>query len=296
MAMISEVQLYNEVLGATITFSESGFSHILETCDLGLIEGIRNEQQLVGQDGILIADVLYGTRTISLVVWLIGSDDSVITAYRRGLNQFVNPKQRVQLKHNNYVISGYPMHTVSYGTDIQVLNERMCKCLIEILCDDPLFSDLYNTTVGVALWDNEFVFPLDFALAGDTLIFGLRSASQIVAVNNSGDVQAGMLITFTASGTVINPKLINISTQEYLQVTKTLTAGQRLAIDTRGRVPTVVHFADDGTPTNVINLVTDTSHFVRLPLGISSFSYTADANEENLEVSILYSNRYLEVL
>lgn len=296
MPMISQVQLYNEALGSTITFSESSFSHVLETCDLGLIEGIRNEQQLMGQDGILIANVLYGTRTITLVTWLIGQDDNVITAYRRGLNQFINPKQRVQIKHNNYVISGYPLHTVAYGTDIQVLNERMCRCLIEILCDDPLFSDLNDTLVGVALWDNEFVFPLDFALAGDTLIFGLRSESQIVEVTNGGDVETGMLITFTASGSVQNPKIINISTQQHLQVTLTLTAGQRLAIDTRGRVPIVTHYADDGTPTNVINLVTDTSHFLRLPLGRSSFSYTAGSNEENLEVAVQYSNRYLEVL
>ena len=296
MPMISQVQLYNETLGSTITFAENSFSHVFETCDLGMIEGVRNEQQLVGQDGILVANVLYGTRTITLVAWLIGQDDNVITAYRRGLNQFINPKQRLQLKHNGYVISGYPLHTAAYGTDIKVLNERMCRCMIEILCDDPLFSDLNDTTVGVALWSDEFVFPLEFALVGDTLIFGLRSASQIVEVTNSGDLATGMLITFTASGSVQGPKIINISTQQYLQVNMALTAGQRLAIDTRGNVPKVTHYADDGTPTNVINLVTDTSRFLRLPLGVSSFSYTADANEENLEVSVQYANRYLEVL
>lgn len=296
MAMISEVELYNEVMGATITFSESSMSHILQECDLGLIEGVRNEQRLVGQDGVLIADVVYGTRTITIVGWLVGSDDRVITAYRRGLNQFINPKQRLQVKQNGYVISGIPLHTVAYGTSIDVLNERMCRFMIEVLCDNPLFSDLIDTTVGVALWEDHFRFPLDFSLPGDTLIFGLRSSSQIVQVNNEGDVTSGMLITFTANGNVTNPKLINISSQEHIQVNTSMAAGQRITIDTRGRVPTVRKFDADGTPSNVINLVSDTSTFLRLPLGLSSFSYTADQDDENLEVSVLYANRYLEVL
>lgn len=294
--MISKVELYNEVTGMTMTFDETHFSHILETCDLGRIEGVRNEQALVGQDGILIADVVYGVRTISIVVWLVGRDDATISAYRRTLNRFVDPKQRIHIKQNGYSISGLPVHTVAYGTAITVLNEKMCRCLIEVLCDDPLFTDASDTTVGVATWEPKFVFPLQFDLAGDTMVFGLRSASQVVQVQNDGDVKTGVLITFKASGTVIGPKIINISTQEHIQVNTTLLNGELLTVDTRGRVPLVRKIASSGAVTNVINLVTDSSKFFKLPLGLSNFSYTATSNVDSLEVSVSYVNRYLEVL
>jgi hypothetical protein len=296
MAMVSEVELYNESLGTTITFKESSFDYILESCDLGTIEGVRNEQNLVGQDGILVADILYGTRTVTLVCWLVGRDDSIISAYRRGLNRFINPKQKLRIKQNGYTISGYPLHTVSYGTDVKVMNECMCRCMIEVLCDDPLFKDALDTNVGVALWENKLVFPLVFEGTPEVLIFGARSESQIVQATNSGDVPCGMLVTFEASGSVTSPKLINVSTQEYIQVGVTLATGEKVTIDTRSRVPVVSKYSTEGVLTNIINLVTDASTFLKLPLGLSNFSYTAAANSENLEVKITYANKYLEVI
>jgi hypothetical protein len=168
--------------------------------------------------------------------------------------------------------------------------------MIEVLCDDPLFKDLYDTNVGVALWENKLVFPLVFDEATETLIFGARSESQIVQATNNGDVPCGMLITFEASGSVTSPKLINVSTQEYIQVGVTLANGEKVTIDTRSRVPVVRKYASDGSFTNIINLVTDASAFLKLPIGVSNFSYTATANSENLEVRITYANKYLEVI
>ena len=296
MAMISEVELYNEVLGSSIVFKESNPDYILESCDLGTAEGVYNQHTLVGQDGVLVSSIVYGTRTVTLICWLVGKSDETLSAYRRGLNRFINPKQRLHIRQQGYTITGFPLHTISYGTDVTVINEYMCKCLIEIMCDDPLFSDSTDTSVSVALWEKELVFPLVFDLTGNTLLFGLRSLSQIVQVTNNGDVASGMLVTFSAKGNLSGPKLINASTGEYIQVNVSMAYGEQLTIDTRGRVLKATLYDVANNPTNVLNRITEASTPLKLPVGLSSFGYTATENEDNLDVSVLYTNKYLEVI
>ena len=50
---------------------------------------------------------------------------------------------------------------------------------------------------------------------------GYREPSLIVNTNNIGDVKTGMRIEFKALGTVVNPKLVNIETQDFIKINKT---------------------------------------------------------------------------
>lgn len=296
MPMVSEVVLRNESLGYDMTFKESNRDLILESVDLGVIEAIISSQDIIGHDGTHVTSVRYKSRTISLEVWLVGRDDVAISVLRRGLNAFINPKQRLTIKQNGYQITGVPLHTALYGNSIQVLNEKMCKCLIEVMCDDPLFLRDQDSTVGISAWDNKLVFPLVFELADDTMIFGLRADTKTMVVENKGDVPVGALFTFVATGSVDTPKITNIATQEVIEINSTMGIGDTILVDTRGKIITAELINSSGESDNIINLLSTDRKKMMIPLGEGRFVYSAVTNSDNLEVTITFSEKFLEVL
>lgn len=296
MPMISEVLLKNETLGSSMAFSEASRELVLESIDLGVIEAVINSQDIIGHDGTHITNVRYKPRTVSIVVWLIGKNDSAISALRRKLNIFVNPKQRMHIEQNGYTISGIPLHTALYGSSIQVLNERMCKCLIEVLCDDPLFSKTNESVVGITAWDNKLIFPLKFDLPGEKMIFGLRAETKMMVVENMGDVPVGARFMFTATGSVGTPRITNIVTQETIEININMEAGQQIIVDTSGKIVTAKSISSSGAETNIINLLTADRGRMEIPVGEGRFVYAATENADNLEVVIAYSEKFLEVL
>ena len=296
MPMISTVTLRNEALGQNMVFSESNRDLILQEVDLGAIEAVINSQDIIGHDGTHITNVRFKPRTVTLVVWLVGKDDGVISGLRRKLNMFINPKQRLSIEQNGYIISGVPLHTALYGSSIEVLNEKMCKCLIEVLCDDPLFSKSIPSVVGITSWDNKFIFPLAFDLPGDTLIFGLRAETKMMVVSNLGDVPVGAKFTFTATGIVDNPRITNIATQETIEINTTMEAGQQIIVDTGGKIVTAKSISSSGLEQNIINLLTADRGKMEIPVGEGRFVYAATNNADNLEVTITFSEKFLEVL
>ncbi|MGR5876777.1 phage distal tail protein [Bacillus pacificus] len=66
--------------------------------------------------------------------------------------------------------------------------------------------------------------------------FSYRTPSLITEIVNDGHIPTGIEIEFLALGTVENPKIINVVTQEYLRINKKMTAGEIVTIDTtRGK-------------------------------------------------------------
>ena len=63
--------------------------------------------------------------------------------------------------------------------------------------------------------------------------FGIRQPSQIITVDNIGDVSCGCEIVFRALGTVTNPELLNIDTGEYVRLLTTMSAGDELRVYTQ---------------------------------------------------------------
>ena len=75
-----------------------------------------------------------------------------------------------------------------------------------------------------------FEFALEIPETG--MEFGMRQPSQIITVNNIGDVACGCEIVFRALGTVINPELLNIDTGEYIRLLTTMNAGDEVRVYT----------------------------------------------------------------
>lgn len=132
-------------------------------------------------------------------------------------------------------------------------------------------------------------------IGGHGIIMGLKSPSAIATITNTGTLPCGFIITFQASGTVENPKIIDINTQEYIRLSHTMQAGEVIRISTLDNNKTVRQIIGEDS-INAFNFLDfANSTFLQLAVGINYLRYDADSGLDNLSVEFKFDPRYLEV-
>lgn len=248
----------------------------------------------VGQDGTTIEDVSLSDRSLQILGIIKGYSKEEVSEYRAKLLQVFNPKIKGWLQYEygdikrkiRCQVENAPKFTKKF------VGYRYQDFLIDLICPNPYWQDLNSSKVGIAYWKGALEFPLELVESGIEL--GIREPSLIVNVNNPGDVECGMTLEFKAISTVINPIIINIYTQEFVKLNKTMEAGEVITVTT--------HFSNkriesklNGITSNAFNYVDLESTFMQLEVGDNLFRYDADENINNLEVNIYYSPQYLGV-
>ena len=237
------------------------------------------------------------TRSVTIQGWVIAENESMMTIRKTTLNRFFNPQQAVDLFYKDYVLRFLPNTSIRYSTVIAENNEVICKFKVEGYCPDPLFSEQVESKVAAASTQAMFHFPLIISETPNPpggIIFGLRQPSLIVTVTNNGAVDVGMKIVFRASGTLTNPSLIEVNTQKFFKVNKTMVAGEEITIDTIIGEKKIEGYLN-GITSNYFKYRDLDSEWLQLKVGDNLFRYDADQNVGNLEVYIYYNNKYLEV-
>ena len=111
---------------------------------------------------------------------------------------------------------------------------------------------------------------------------------------NEGDVSTGMRIRFTALGTVSNPILLNVDTEEFIQINATMKTGDVIEINTKygSKGAKLIR---DSVETDYFRYIDVDSTFMQLAIGDNMFRYDAASGVNSLEVSIFYSKEFLGV-
>ena len=180
------------------------------------------------------------------------------------------------------------VETLTFG-DIGIRSQAFD---IVLLCPNPFWQDTEESIQEIAEWIGAFEFALEIP-QGTGIEMGYRSPSLIVDVNNPGDVPCGMKIVFSALGTITNPSLLNVNTQEFIKVKKTMTAGETITITTEFGNKKILDLLN-GVTSRVLNIDLD-STFLQLAVGDNLFRYNADSGLDMLECKIYYVPQYLGV-
>lgn len=296
--MVEGIKLQNVETRAILTLDMvSTPDYILNSVDWGAVESTHHSYKYVNQIGVYVTGTSLETRSVTIQGWVIADAEAVMTKRKQVLNRFFNPQQAVDLFYKDYVLRFLPNTSVKYSVTIAENNEVICKFKIEGYCPDPLFSEQVESKVAAASTIPMFHFPLIISknpLPPGGVIFGLRRPSLIVAINNSGAVDVGMKIVFKANGTLHGPSLINVDTQKYFKVNKTMQAGEEIMIDTiigEKKIQGTLN----GVTANYFKYRDLDSEWLQLKVGDNLFRYDADENVGNLEVYIYFNNKYLEV-
>lgn len=296
--MVEGIKLQNVETRAVLTLDMvSTPDFILNSVDWGAVESTHHSFKYVNQIGVYVTGTSLETRSVTIQGWVIAENESMMTIRKTTLNRFFNPQQAVDLFYKGYVLRFLPNTSIRYSTVIAENNEVICKFKVEGYCPDPLFSEQVESKVAAASTQAMFHFPLIISETPNPpggIIFGLRQPSLIVTVTNNGAVDVGMKIVFRASGTLTNPSLIEVNTQKFFKVNKTMVAGEEITIDTIIGEKKIEGYLN-GITSNYFKYRDLDSEWLQLKVGDNLFRYDADQNVGNLEVYIYYNNKYLEV-
>lgn len=158
--------------------------------------------------------------------------------------------------------------------------------LVELKCLDPLFQDIIQTSEQISTWVGGWSFPF-------TLPFQLKERGEPrTNIINSGDVETPIHVEF--HGPAKKPYIKNLTTGKIIQIEADLNSDQTLYVDTTFGKNTV-EIEENGTRTDVSQMISMESRFWRLEVGDNMVEYGAEDELQDNNVVIRYSNRYLGV-
>lgn len=282
--------------GESIEFSTASLYHVNFKDVTGLAD-VRNtiySTNSMGQAGDTYLGCRIESRDIEIVGHIKERDKQAAQNLRRRLNRVLNPQYGATL---TYVFGEFKrvIGCRIDGAPIFARKPIFEQFTINLCCLNPFWREEAETREDIATWIGGFEFPIPDGLElYDGWEIGYRQPSLIVNVCNSGDVKSGIRAEFRALGRVTNPLLLNVDTQEFIKLNIALEAGDVLTVST-GYGEKEVKLKRGGVTTDAFRYLDVDSSYLQLAVGDNLFRYSADANEENLEVSIYHNNLYLGV-
>ena len=300
--VVDKLILTNEN-GSSVEFSVSSVFHTNISKDVSGLSDVDNE--IYSTSGINQAGGTYlGYHIVSRDIEIVGHinelDKAIVREYRHQINHVLNPAYSCVLtyQHEEYKRQIKCKVNSAPHFDMDGILQRFT---INLLCLNPYWMDEAETHTQIATWigDMEFdsVNGLQLTNSADDPQWevGYRLPNLITNIENSGDATTGLTITFTAQGSVSNPGLIDVKTQEYIQVNMDMLAGEEITIKT-GYGEKSVSFKDQsGVVSDIFRYLDIGSTYLQLAIGDSPYRYYAESGEDNLNVTIKHSNLYLGV-
>ena len=227
-------------------------------------------------------------RNITIEGQILAPSVEAAYDFRRQLLGIFTPKQRGTLIYRNRRISciveeaGFSQGNIA----------RAPQFFISLLCPSPFFEALELIRGELASWQENYLFPLEIVPPG--LEMGIRLPSQIINIDNIGDVSCGCEIVFKALGTLETPEMMNLDTGEFVRINATMSTGEEYHVFTHFAGKRVT-YVSGVTTVNAFPLLDTGSSFIQLAAGRNTLRYDAADNIDLLEVSIFYRPQYLGV-
>lgn len=288
-----ETLVYTNENDEALTFSHTSAFCTQEVTGLTDVRSTLYTIHSMGQDGdSYIASRIEG-REIDLSGSIRERDPVKARELRRKLARVLNPK-----------LSG--VLSYQYGDFVRVIGCRAVsspvvtkkpqdiyhRFSLTLSCLEPFWREASERRTDVAAWVGALEFPVRLPAAGMSV--GYRQPSVIVNVFNGGDVESGIRAEMSAVDTVVNPKILNVATGEFIRFVITLSVGDTLAVST-GYADKWATYTHDGVEDDALQYLDIDSTFLTLEPGDNLIKYEADAGVDNLEIVVYHSNRYLGV-
>lgn len=214
----------------------------------------------------------------SMITWEQFYSESLksIESTKKELNKLFSPFNdvKIEITGSGYYLIGRP-NPVKYGKAYNENNEIMCRFSVEIDCYNPLFQKESGKDIVMTTTTPAFRFPLIFK---DKNVMGVISAQKSIIVENEGDCDIGGVIKLSAlNGTVKNPKVFNIETEEYIKINVTLQENDYITINTnRGEEDVVIHRASTSEDISGIPDISEGSTFLQFKQGSFLYGYSVE--------------------
>jgi hypothetical protein len=245
------------------------------------------------QDGATYIDGLWDVRDITVEGGIAKPQDlGQIQTSRRNMLSMLNPKLGQGTLYYQNDNTTYKTIALVYPSGNIFPNKNADTAIqtysVVFECMDPYWYDVSQTSVFMQDTVANTTFPIIF---NPTIILSYYYGTT-KSVNNTGDYTTPIYIKLY--GPCTNPKILNVTTGEYIKITKTMVAGDLLEIDTSFGNKTV-YFTPiaTGIKVSAMNLLNLGSTFWQLAIGNNSVQLSDDASSTTDVCTVCFSNRYI---
>ena len=204
---------------------------------------------------------------------------------RLAIYDVVQPKNPIRLYYQSEMldifIDGYVEEiSPSYFAKKQIVT-------MSILCPFPYFKSAQEVVNELSSVIKKFHFPFA-STAEKEIIFGEVDTLTSVTVLNRGSVETGLTFVLYAKHEIVNPKIFNYQTSEFLAISTTMQTGDQITITT-GQGNKTITLLRNGVETNIFNLLNKNSTWLQLSISGGVFVYEVDeGNPTDLIVDIYH--------
>lgn len=270
-----QVDLYNDIGIRIVSADGIGFSSEISS------------MQLYDRDGSLYQNSTLPQRGISLVVRYIGAKWKHEISKLR-LNSLLDRKKELRLRYITDNIDVYiECRTEQVSTPP---NTYPMVTQISLICPDPYWRKSGDNSIVMAGIIPLFEFIIGIPESG--MEFGDIKAGTITDLWNGGTVESGTLFIITANQTCSNPRLLNLRTEQFIQITIDMDAGDVLEICTeRGKKG--VWITRGGIRQSCFDRCTVGSEFFQLACGSNPIKYSFySGGDQSAEIICKFDTKY----
>lgn len=260
--------------------------------DWGKIDVDHNTFKYPNQTGKYVTNTNLGTRDISISGWIIGKTEQDIFTKKETLSKVINPTNTLRVSAGKYGINCRPSSNVKFANTYAENNSVMCKFLISLFCPFPLFD--LDSDVVVVMADVTPLFMFDWIIPPEGMALSVRKRSTFTDIVNTGTLKVGCVIKLVATGLVNNPRIINVHTQEFMQINKSLEAGEEVVINTKDN--RFIYGVKNGVKESYLDYFDFDSDWLMLEEGLNTLTYKTytdtgveDDTYKNLNIQISYN-------
>lgn len=235
-------------------------------------DAVINTTRNAGADGSMFNGAYVDNRQIVITMAINSpAEDNRIKLYK-----YFKMKNAIRLFYKNSTrdvyIDGYVQHiNIQYFDKKQIVQ-------ITVFCPNPFFNDVSDNMVEFNAIDSLFEFPFEIVTP---IPFSEITTGEEINVRNLGDVASGMEIKIIVAGTVTNPVMYNVVTNQYFKIMKSFSTGDVIVINTNKKYKKV-QLTSEGTTTSIVGNIASGSTWLQIDPGDNIFQITADSNPENI--------------
>lgn len=160
---------------------------------------------------------------------------------------------------------------------------------ISIICPQPFFNSLDELRVMMSNVIPMLRFP--YATSGTGQVMSVYQIATEKNLFNAGDVNTGLTISFKARGEVVNPKIINSYTLEFIGVNFIMQEGDEIVINTN-RGNRSVTLIRGNVRTNLFNYLMENKTWIELKPGDNIFVIDVEQGDSLLDVVCTYRDLF----
>lgn len=283
-----DIKLVNQDFTQEVIFDN--INYVLNEKDFGFADIEVYTFQGLNQVGKHVSGKAVEMRDVSIVGYILADSEEEMRQKKRYLQSVVGIKEDFYIiVDNEYKLCCAATESINYGLKWYENCGLLCKFLIEATAANPCFTRVENVNKPFPYWKARFHFPFHVN-AQNKVIFAERQNNFISNVENDGEIETGFTATIHASGTVVNPYILNIFTQEKFTINVTMNTGDELVVSTE--------YGNKKAELNGVSVFKNIdldSDFFQLEKGENYIRCGAESGQNNLSVTMSYTPLYFEV-